>query len=140
MKRTIMTLGLALILLAGVASAFPQENPASKPDRSRILGTWLLEGYAGEMVISMTLVLEEAEGKLAGKISEATGMFIDSHLGNIAYEGETLTYDINVSTPPDGAVRTWKTRLKIGADAAEGEIYNADLGMSLAISARRAKK
>lgn len=139
MKREIEALGLALVLLAGLAAAFPQESPAPKPDTNKILGTWFLEINTGEMMINLILVLEEAEGKLSGKISEPTGMFTDSPLGNIVYEGETLTYDISVSTPPDGAVRTWKTRLKIGADAAEGEISSADLGMALALTGKRSK-
>jgi len=139
MKRTIITLSLALALLGGAISAFPQQNPAPKPDRGKILGTWLVEVYA-DAAINLTLVLEEAEGKLVGKISEPSGMFTDSPLSNIEYDGENLAYEISVASPPEGAVKTWKTQLKIGADVAEGVIANADLGISAQLSGKRTIK
>lgn len=138
MKRTIITLSLALALLAGAISAFPQQNPAAKPDRGKILGTWHMEVYA-DAVIDLTLVLEEAEGKLVGKISEPNGMFTDSPLSNIEYDGEALAFEITVASPPDGGVKTWKIQLTIGADVAEGVIANADLGLSAQLSGKRSK-
>ncbi len=140
MKRTIVTLGLALAVLAGLGLALSQQTPAPKPDRAKILGTWTLEINAGEMTITLTLVLQEAEGKLAGKISEPNGMFTDAPLSNIEFDGESLAYDINVPSPPDGGVKVWRTQLKIGADTAEGDIANADLGMTALITGKRTSK
>ncbi|MGD1009290.1 MAG: hypothetical protein ABR951_03965 [Candidatus Aminicenantales bacterium] len=140
MMRTIVTLGLALAVLAGLGLALSQQIPAPKPDRAKILGTWTLDIDAGETTITLTLVLQEAEGKLVGKISEPNGMFTDSPLSNIEFDGENLAYDINVPSPPDGSVKVWKTQLKIGADTAEGAIANADLAMTATVTGKRTGK
>lgn len=142
MKKTIVALSLTLALLAGTAAAFSQEKPAAKPkpDMSKVLGTWLLEVNGGDGVISLVLALEAAGDKLAGKISEPNGMFTDAPLSAIEYDGETLVFEITVASPPDGAVKTWRTELKVGADAVEGVIANADQGLSAAVSGRREKK
>ncbi|HYA48677.1 MAG TPA: hypothetical protein VEG35_03170, partial [Burkholderiales bacterium] len=113
---------------------------AAKPDLTKILGTWSLDIDAGGEVITLNLVLEAPQGKLAGKISEPNGMFTDSPLANIEYDGENLAYDIAVASPPDGAVKTWKTQLKVGADVAEGVIANADTGMSANVAGKRVQK
>lgn len=140
MKRTIVSLGLALTLLAAFGLARTPQQAAPKPDLAKVLGTWSLDIDAGGMVITLTLVLEAPDGKLAGKISEANGMFTDSPLANIEYDGENLAYDISVASPPDGGVKTWKTQLKVAADAAEGAIANADTGMTANVSGKRVQK
>ena len=140
MRRTIFTLSLALALLAGLGLALPQQKAAPKPDLGKILGTWSLDIDAGGSTITLTLVLEATDGKLTGKISEPNGMFTDSPVTNIEYDGESLAYVISVPSPPDGAVKDWKTQLKVGADVADGDIANADSGMSATISGKRVKK
>jgi hypothetical protein len=140
MKRTMVTLGLALALAAGLGLALSQQTPVPNPDKARVLGTWTLDIDAGEMTITLTLVLTEADGKLAGKISESNGMFTDSPLSNIEFDGENLAYDISVPSPPDDVVKVWKTQLKVGADTAEGAIANADLGMTATITGKRVSK
>jgi hypothetical protein len=144
MKRTIPTLALTVALAAGLALALPQQSPApkpvAKPDNGKVVGDWNLDVFAGGMTITLNLTLAEAEGKLAGKISEPNGMFTDVALTGIQYDGETLTYDISVPSPPDGAVKTWKTELKVGEDAVEGGISNAEAGMSATITGKRVKK
>jgi hypothetical protein len=140
MKKMIGTLSLSLILLCAGSPALPQQNPGAKPDRAKILGTWTLEINANTMYIYLTLALEETSGQLSGKISEQNGMFADAPLSNIEYDGETLSYDISVPSPPDGLVKVWKTQLKVGDDTAEGAIANLELGMSAPIEAKRVKK
>jgi hypothetical protein len=140
MKRTIVAMGLALALGCGLAVALPQQTGAAKADRTKILGTWNLDIDAGGTLITLSLILEEAEGKLGGKISEPNGMFTDVPLSNIEYDGETLAYDISVPSPPDGGVKVWRTQLKVGADVVEGGIANADTGMSALVTGKRVKK
>lgn len=140
MKKTIVTLALILAVLAGLGLAFPQQKPAPNPDKAKILGTWSLDVFAGGMTITLTLVVEESEGKLAGKISEANGMFQDAPLNNIEYDGANLNYDISIPSPPDGAVRAWRTELKVGEEVVEGAIANSEAGMSATISGKRVKK
>ena len=140
MKRTIMILGLALALLAGLGLAQTGQTAPATPDLKKVVGTWSLDIDAGGMVITLSLVLEAPDGKLAGKISEPNGMFTDAPLANIEYDGENLAYDITVASPPDGAVKTWKTQLKVGADVADGAIANADTGTSAAIAGKRVQK
>jgi hypothetical protein len=131
---------LALALAAGLVLARPQQSPAPKPDTGKILGTWSLDIFAGGMTITLTLVMEEVEGKLAGKISEATGMFPETPINNIEYKEESLAYDLSIPSPPDGAVKAWRTELKVGEDVVEGSIANAEAGMSATISGKRVKK
>jgi hypothetical protein len=140
MKRTIMILGLALALLASRGLAQTGQPAPATPDLKKVVGTWSLDIDAGGMVITLNLVLEAPDGKLAGKISEASGMFTNAPLANIEYDGENLAYDITVASPPDGAVKTWKTELKVGADVADGVIANADTGTSAAIAGKRVQK
>ncbi len=140
MKRTILALGLALALAVALGWSLPQQQAAPKPDLTKILGTWSLDIGTDQGGITLTLVLEAPEGKLSGKISEPNGMFTDAPLSNIEYDGENLAYDISVASPPDGAVKTWKTQLKVGADAADGVIANADTGMSASITGKRVQK
>jgi hypothetical protein len=140
MRRTIPTLILAVALAALPALALPQQSPAPKPDHAKVVGDWSLDVFAGGTTITLNLTLSEAEGKLAGKVSEPNGMFTDGALTGIQYDGETLTYDIAVPSPPDGAVKTWRTELKVGEDAVEGAIANAEAGMSATIAGKRVKK
>ncbi|MGA2534055.1 MAG: hypothetical protein ABSG19_13585 [Candidatus Aminicenantales bacterium] len=140
MKKAILTAGLVLALLAGPGLALSQAKPAPAPDKTKVLGTWSLDVFAGGMTITLSLLLEEAEGQLAGKISEANGMFSDAPLTNIEYDGERLAYDISIPSPPDGAVKAWRTELKVGEDVVEGSIANTEAGMSATISGKRVKK
>ena len=144
MKRTMLTLILTVALAAGPGLAGPQQAPAPKPaprpDNAKVVGDWTLDIFAGGMTVTLNLTLEVAEGKLAGKISEPNGMFTDVALTGIQYDGETLAYDISVPSPPDGAVKTWRTELKVGEDAVEGGISNAEAGMSATVTGKRVKK
>ncbi len=140
MKKTILAAGLVMAFLAGPGLALSQVKPAPGPDKAKVLGSWSLDVFAGGMTITLSLLLEEAEGKLAGKISEANGMFSDAPLTNIEYDGERLAYDISIPSPPDGAVRAWRTELKVGEDVVEGNIANTEAGMSATISGKRVKK
>ena len=144
MRRTFTALVLAAALTAGLSLALPQQSPApkpvAKPDNGRVVGEWSLDIFAGGTNITLNLTLAEAEGKLTGKISEPNGMFTDVALAGIQYDGETLTYDISVPSPPDGSVRTWKTEFKVGQDTADGNISNAEAGMTATITGKRVKK
>jgi len=144
MRRTFPILVLAAALAAGGALALPQQSPAPKPapkpDNGKVVGDWSLDIFAGGTNITLNLTLAEAEGKLSGKISEPNGMFTDVALAGIQYDGETLSYDISIPSPPDGSVRTWRTELKVGQDTAEGNISNAEAGMSATITGKRVKK
>ena len=140
MKKTVLSVILVLALAAGLVFARPQQTPAPKPDTGKILGTWSLDIFAGGMTITMTLVMEEVDGKLAGKISEANGMFPETAIANIEYKEESLAYDLSIPSPPDGAVRAWRTELKVGADVVEGSIASNEAGMSATISGKRVKK
>ena len=144
MRRTILTAALTIIVAAGLSLALPQQSPApkpaSKPDNAKVAGDWALDIFAGGATITLNLTIEVAEGKLAGKISEPNGMFTDVALTGIEYDGETLTYDISVPSPHDGAVKTWRTELKVGEDTVEGGISNAEAGMSAAITGKRVRK
>jgi hypothetical protein len=140
MKRVTLTLGLAAALLAGLCLAQPQENPAPKPDRAKILGDWVLEIDAGGMIITLAMSIGESEGKLAGKVSEQNGMFTDAALDKIEYTGAELSAEISVPSPPDDAVKVWTIRLNVGEETVDGTIANSDTGISAMITGKRVKK
>jgi hypothetical protein len=140
MRRMISLVGVSMILFCSWSMALPRQKAAPKPDPAKVLGTWNLEIDANGMTITLTLVLNESGGLLAGKISEDNGMFTDAPLSDIEYDGDNLAYDISVPSPPDGLVKTWRTQLKVGDDVADGDITNADLGISIALTGKRVKK
>ena len=129
-----------VIGLAALAWAGPAVQTAAKPDLSKVLGAWDLELDADGQMFYLTMVLENVEGRLAGKVSEQNGMFTDAALSEIAFDGETFKCVAAVPSPPDMATRPWVIELKIGADTAEGTIGNAELQISAAILGKRAKK
>ncbi len=136
---------LGLFILAGFIIGAPQAGPLSgqstvKADLNRILGTWSLEVYADGQIIYLSLLLETKNGEVGGKISEQTGFFTDAPVTNVKFEGDTLTFDITVSSPPDGLVRTWQSQLNVGEDAVEGTISNAELAVSALTTGKREKK
>ncbi len=151
MKTRVAIALLALAVLLAAGASWAQQAPAkpqaaapaqvqAKPDRAKILGDWTLEVDAGGMIITLTMAMTETEGKLAAKVSEQNGMFTDAEMANIEYTGEELSGEISVPSPPDGGVRAWGIKLKVGEDAVEGLISNADAGMSAAITGKRVKK
>jgi hypothetical protein len=132
----ILLVGLA----AGAAAQAPAAAAAPKPDLGKILGTWAIEVDAAGQVFSLTMLMETVEGKLAGKVSEQSGMFTDAPLTDIEYDGETLKSIANVSSPPDGATRPWAIELKVGPETLEGTIANEELMISAAMTGKRIKK
>ena len=142
-KRMIVAvLSLAVFALGSLALAqqAPQAPAKPKPDAGKILGTWNLEVSAEGSYFYLTMVLEQTEGKLTGKVSEQNGMFTDAALGNIEYTGAELSADVSVPSPPDGTIRTWALKFKVGEETLEGTISNADMGMTAAITGKRVKK
>ncbi len=142
MRRTFAAAAFALAVLWSFGLALPQQSsqPASKPDKTKILGTWNLEINAGEMIVNLTMIVEEIDGKLAGKVSEQNGMFTDAALAKIELSGEDFAAEISVPSPPDNAVKTWALRFKLGDETLTGTIANADLGMTAEITGKRVKK
>jgi hypothetical protein len=142
MKKTLAAIVVAAAILtcgAAVAQQTPPKAPP-KPENGKIVGTWALDIDAGGMIINLTMVITEAEGKLSGKVSEQNGMFTDADLNNIEYNGEDFVGEISVSSPPDGSVKTWSIKTKVGEETLEGTIENADAGMSAGIAGKRVKK
>ena len=135
MGTAIWSLGLACPQQAAQASQAPV-----KTDKAKILGTWNLDVNTGDSIVYLTLVMEDMDGKLAGKISEQNGMFTDAALANIEYSGDDFSTEISVPSPPDMAVKTWSIKAKVGDDTLAGSIANSDLGLSADISGKRVKK
>jgi hypothetical protein len=129
-----------LALICFVALAPPALPGQAAPDNSKVLGSWDVEIYAEGQYFNLILVMEEAEGKLAGTISEKLGMFTDTPLTNVRFDGTALAFEISVSSPPDGLVKTWAVEAAVGEEVMEGTISNAELGLSATLSAKRTKK
>jgi len=126
---------LGLLLLALSPAALSAQEPVSK---EKVVGTWDVEILAEGQSFYLVLVLTETEGLFGGKVSEQSGFFSDVPLASLEYDGQTLTFEFNSPTPPDGMPRqvlcefTW-------ADAdLEGTVTVPDLAMT--IPAKAAKK
>ncbi len=133
------------LILAGLVACVGLTEPASgqdppQPDLGKILGRWTLEIYADGQTIALDLLLENSNKVLGGRMSEQMGMFTDAPLKNVKYEGQTLTFEITVSSPPDGMERTWLAELTVGQDMVEGTISNAEVGISAPITGKRTKQ
>jgi hypothetical protein len=112
--------------LSFAASAMEQE----KADTAKVVGTWKIEVYAGDTTYSLSLVVTEDQGQLAGKISESMGTFTDVAISDISYDSVTFRFNFVSPTPPDGLSRTVKADFKVGTDAMGGVISVPDLDIT----------
>lgn len=81
--------------------------------------------------------IEKDESGLNGTISESTGFFSDSPLSNIQFDGEKLSFEFTVPTPPDGLERVVKAEFKVADNEMEGYVSLEDLGLSVPANATR---
>ncbi len=130
----------ALCFLIGLAPAFSLGQDQDYPAISGFLGTWDLEVYADGQSILLSLVLEKKNGRPSGILSEQMGIFTDLPLQNIKLEGDVLTFEVRVASPPDGIERVWTGQLKVKDDTVDGTISNAEIDISASVSGRREKK
>lgn len=134
-SRCIRILGVLVIFGLTSLPAFGQEHA----DVQKILGVWDVEVDAGGEYFYLTLLFEEAEEKLRGTISEATGYFSDVPLESIVYDGETLSFEFTAPTPPDGLDRVISSELTVSEDKLQGSLIVSELGMSAICTATKKK-
>ena len=125
----LIVLVLFLLGLGGQAAAQSQ-----KPDSNKIVGTWSLEVSAGNEYYYLTLELTVQEGKLAGKLSEQSGMFKDAPLLEPAFDGQILKYSVKIPTPPDGVERLVKSEMTLVDNKLEGTLTVQDLEMTVPVT------
>lgn len=119
---TVLSAACALLLAAGLGAQTPQPDPAP------LLGSWLLEVNAGEIYM-LPLTLKLVDGKLAGTLSEQSGMFTDIPLTDITWDGTVFKCGVKIPTPPDGSERPVKTEFKIEQGKLVGMIIIEELGL-----------
>ena len=134
-KIGVLFLGM-IFLAAAAAGALCQ---AQKVSHDVLIGTWDLELDADGENFYLTMVIEETNEALKGKISEESGFFTDAVLEELAFDGKTLTFSFNAPTPPDGEERALMTELTITGDSCEGILSIEDLGISVDISGKKQK-
>ncbi len=126
---------LIMILFVAVALAAPwQTPPQAKVDYSKVVGDWALEVNAGQEFYYLPLLLRLKDGKLEGTLSEQNGMFKDTPLTAIEFDGLVLKFEAKTPTPPDGAERPIKFDLKLTTAKLEGLVKIEDLGMSVPVT------
>ena len=125
----------AAIALSLALSPLAQE----KADTGKILGAWNLEVFAGDQTYSLVLNISEANGQLAGKVSESMGTFTDVPISEIFFDGVAFRFSFISPTPPDGSSRTVKADLKLNQDTMGGTISVPDLDIVIDASATRSK-
>jgi hypothetical protein len=129
-KTTLCAVALAVFLVAGLPA---QTAQTAKPDPAPLLGQWLLEVNAGESYM-LPLALKLVEGKLAGTLSEQSGMFTDVPLTDLTWDGTTLKFGAKIPTPPDGSERPIKAEFKIDQGKLVGTLSIEDLGMAVPVA------
>lgn len=130
---------IALALFLPVGLSFSPALSQEKTEYGKVLGTWNLEVYAGGEYYYLTLNLQEGEGKLSGSISESSGAFTDTPLSNLELAADTLKFEFEAPTPPDGLSRLIKAELQVIEDKLEGVLDIPDLGMTVSCTATRQK-
>jgi len=136
MRKTyfLFAFAAAVIALSFAASAMAQE----KADTAKVVGAWKIEVYAGDQTYNLSLVVNEENGQLAGKISESMGSFTDIAISDIFYDSVTFRFNFVSPTPPDGLSRTVKADFKVSADSMGGIISVPDLDVTTDAKATRA--
>lgn len=134
-KRIALAVMFLAFLLCLSGPAVGQE----KKDNGKIVGEWKVEVYGGGEYYYLTMTIVEQDAKLSGSMSEKDGMFEDAPLANVEFDGQTLSFEITVTSPPDGLEKTWEASLTVGEDKLEGSITNDQVG-SVSASATREKK
>jgi len=126
------------ILLTAILGFFILSSAVAAPQE--LVGTWDLEINADGEYFYLTLVLEETEGELSGKISEETGFFTDVALDEIKLEGKTLTFQFDAPTPPDGEERLLTAEFVFSGEDCEGTLSIEDLGMIVDVTGEKQKQ
>ncbi len=134
MKTCFRVMLVAAVGVLMVASAAPAQGRA---DTSKVVGSWTVDVYAGETTYTLNLSVTEAEGRLAGKISESMGGFTDVALSDIFYDGETFRFNFIAPTPPDGTSRTIKAEFTVGVDVMNGTVSVPDIEVTIEAKATR---
>ena len=133
----VVLIGIALTVV--LILPFSQASQ-EKADPGKILGTWKVEVFAGDTTYSLSLVVSETQGELAGKISESMGSFSDVAISDIFYDGEIFRFNFISPTPPDGLSRTVKAEFKVGLDTMDGVISVPELDVTTEAKATRESK
>jgi len=129
---------IALFLLSmGFLSS--QAVAQEKTVNDRILSEWAVEIIGGSEYYYVTLIFAESEGVLSGTASEQGGLFKDAPLVNISFDGQSLSFDLTVASPPDGFERTWNASFTVTEDKMDGSFYNDQVGSAQASATRQIK-
>jgi hypothetical protein len=127
-----LVIGAACAVL--FAAGLPAQTPG--PDPTPLLGQWLLEVNAGEIYM-LPFTLKLVDGKLAGTISEQSGMFTDVPLTDLSWDGTTLKWGAKTPTPPEGAERPIKGEFKLDKGNLAGTLVVEELGLTAPVVGTR---
>jgi hypothetical protein len=114
-------------------------NGQEQVDYANILGDWEMEVDAGGEYYYLLFTIEKADGELAGTISESSGFFTDVFLKNIEFDGENLSFEMTVPTPPDGYENLVKAELEWVEGKLVGMLSVESLGISASATATKKK-
>lgn len=128
---------LAIGIILTVFSATRHVNGQEKEDYSKILGNWDMEVDAGGEYFYLSFTIEKTGEGLKGSISESSGFFSDVTLENIRFDGTTLTFEMEIPTPPDGYENMVKADLELIEGKLKGTLTVESLGISAAATAAK---
>jgi hypothetical protein len=132
--RILGVLAVAAFITLPLGAQQAAQQPAPKPDFSKLVGTWALEVNAGGEYYYLTLEFKLTEGKFEGFMSEQSGIFSNVPVSNIEWDNTFLKFDFKSPTPPDGVERMIKSEFKFADEKLAGMMTIPDLGMSVPVT------
>jgi hypothetical protein len=137
MKKNFVWIGCLIILWWIGFCAFSFAGSQDSVETANILGSWDMEVDAGGEYFYLSFSLNKADEGLKGAISESSGFFFDVPLENIQFDGQNLSFEINIPTPPDGYENRVKATLSLIEGKLEGMLSVEALGISAAATATK---
>lgn len=134
-KKVCIGCAAAVLILAGMPAA-SAPRPVPQVD---ITGHWDVEIDAGGEYYYLTMNIKKADTGLQITVSESNGMFTDVPASDVKYEGENLSFNIFVPTPPDGVERRVDFSLAVSESTMSGTLNIPDLQMMAAVACSRMK-
>ncbi len=122
------------VLVAAIMVLAAGLSAQAKPDPAPLLGQWMLQVDAGGEFYFLPLEIKLAEGKLAGTLSEQSGMFTGLPMANMTWDGTLLKFEGKLPTPPDGAERLCKFEFKLDQGKLVGIINIEEMGMTAPVT------
>jgi hypothetical protein len=137
MMKNYVSTGVVIFLIGIGLCAFSFGGSQDVDETAKILGRWDMEVDAGGEFFYLSFSLEKTGEGIKGMISEASGFFSDVPLQDIRFDGQNLSFEMNIPTPPDGYENLVKSTLALKEGKLGGILSVEALGISAGATATK---